>query len=271
MSRPFVRKPYVHLGEGIMLDNDTPGKYAPLRGNGATREFCGDSERTFDTPRVAKENPPRLKSAGREDIEEDDDDYQPSIDATMDAADATPARRARWWQARRRLANLRTALQEAIARRREKAAALAPSAYASLASPSGALALSATALAAPNTPDTEWAAEVAEWAHVPAAADVNAEEIAPFDDVEGELFVRLAETEGGATQAAAAAASEWERASASMSDDETEISRIGAASEGAAEEPAVISTESAADAEKAVARSPRGSHDRPGACGSYGP
>jgi hypothetical protein len=66
--------------------------------------------------------------------------------------------------------------------------------------------------------------------------------------------VRLAETEGGATQAAAAAASEWERASASMSDDETEISRIGAASEGAAEEPAVISTESAADAEKAVAR-----------------
>ena len=34
MSRPFVRKPYVHLGEGIMLDNDVPGKYAPL-----TREW----------------------------------------------------------------------------------------------------------------------------------------------------------------------------------------------------------------------------------------
>ena len=30
MSRPFVRKPLRHLGEGIMLDNDAPGRYAPL-------------------------------------------------------------------------------------------------------------------------------------------------------------------------------------------------------------------------------------------------
>ena len=254
MSRPFVRKPYVHLGEGIMLDNDTPGKYAPLSREWGNAGILWRQRAHLRYAAGGEGKSAPAEECGPEDIEDDDDDYQPSIDATMDAADATPARRARWWQARRRLANLRTALQEAIARRREKAAALAPSAYASLASPSGALALSATALAAPNTPDTEWAAEVAEWAHVPAAADVNAEEIAPFDDVEGELFVRLAETEGGATQAAAAAASEWERASASMSDDETEISRIGAASEGAAEEPAVISTESAADAEKAVAR-----------------
>ena len=30
MSRPFVRKPYVHLGDGIVLDNDAPGRYARL-------------------------------------------------------------------------------------------------------------------------------------------------------------------------------------------------------------------------------------------------
>ena len=30
MSRPFVRKPYVHLGEGLVLDNDAPGRYARL-------------------------------------------------------------------------------------------------------------------------------------------------------------------------------------------------------------------------------------------------
>ncbi len=245
MSRPFVRKPYVHLGEGIMLDNDVPGKYAPL-----TREWgnAGILWRQRAHLRYAaggeKDSPPTEP--------EDDDDHRPSVDATMDAADASPARRARWWQARRRLANLRTALREAIDRRREKAAALAPvpSAHAATSSPSGAFALSATSLAAPTTPDTEWAAEVAEWAHVPASAadaSATAEEIAPFDDVEGELFVRLAETEGGANAAAVAAASEWERASASMSEDETEISRIGA-SKGE-EEPAAA----AADAERAVA------------------
>ena len=245
MSRPFVRKPYVHLGEGIMLDNDVPGKYAPL-----TREWGNAGILWRQRAHL------RYAAGGEEDSPptepEDDDDYRPAVDATMDAADTSPARRARWWQARRRLANLRTALREAIDRRREKAAALAPapSAYAAMSSPSGALALSATSLAAPTTPDTEWAAEVAEWAHVPAtAADASAaaEEIAPFDDVEGELFVRLAETEGGANAAAVAAASEWERASASMSDDEAEISRIGA-SKGES------SAESAAEsAEKAVA------------------
>lgn len=30
MSRPFVRRPYCHLGEGILLDNDTPGVFADL-------------------------------------------------------------------------------------------------------------------------------------------------------------------------------------------------------------------------------------------------
>lgn len=247
MSRPFVRKPYVHLGEGIMLDNDVPGKYAPL-----TREWGNAGILWRQRAHL------RYAAGGEEDSPptepEDDDDYRRSVDATMDAADTSPAGRARWWQARRRLANLRTALREAIDRRREKAAALAPapSAYAAMSSPSGALALSATSLAAPTTPDTEWAAEVAEWAHVPAGvADASAlaaaEEIAPFDDVEGELFVRLAETEGGANAAAAAAASEWERASASMSDDEAEISRIGA-SKGEELKP-----DSAESAEKAVA------------------
>ena len=247
MSRPFVRKPYVHLGEGIMLDNDVPGKYAPL-----TREWGNAGILWRQRAHL------RYAAGGEEDSPptepEDDDDYRPSVDATMDATDASPARRARWWQARRRLSNLRTALREAIDRRREKAAALepVPSAYAAMSSPSGALALSATSLVAPTTPDTEWAAEVAEWAHVPATdadASAAAEEIAPFDDVEGELFVRLAETEGGANAAAVAAASEWERASASMSDDETEISRIGA-SKG--EEPAEAGS-SPSDAERAVA------------------
>ena len=246
MSRPFVREPYVHLGEGIMLDNDVPGKYAPL-----TREWGNAGILWRQRAHL------RYAAGGEEDSPptepEDDDDYRRSVDLTMDAADTSPAGRARWWQARRRLANLRTALRVAIDRRREQAAALAPalSAYAAMSSPSGSLALSATSLAAPTTPDTEWAAEVAEWAHVPAgAADASAhsaEEIAPFDDVEGELFVRLAETEGGANAAAAAAASEWERASASMSDDEAEISRIGA-SKGEELKP-----DSAESAEKAVA------------------
>jgi hypothetical protein len=30
MSRPFVRRPYCHLGEGILLDNDKPGVFADL-------------------------------------------------------------------------------------------------------------------------------------------------------------------------------------------------------------------------------------------------
>jgi hypothetical protein len=30
MSRPFVRRPYCHLGEGILLDNDNPGVFADL-------------------------------------------------------------------------------------------------------------------------------------------------------------------------------------------------------------------------------------------------
>ena len=30
MSRPFVRRPYCHLGEGILLDNDNPGLFADL-------------------------------------------------------------------------------------------------------------------------------------------------------------------------------------------------------------------------------------------------
>ena len=55
-------------------------------------------------------------------------------------------------------------------------------------------------------------AEVAEWAHAPHEDNAGGADLAPFDDVEGELFVRLAETEGGATAAAAAAATEWEKA-----------------------------------------------------------
>ena len=107
MSRPFVRKPYVHLDEGIMLDNDVQVSTRPSPESGATRVSSGGSG--APDRRGRPEIPDGTRGRRR---------LRRSIDATMDAADTSPAGRARWWQAR--ATRQQTALSEAIDKRRKR-------------------------------------------------------------------------------------------------------------------------------------------------------
>ena len=223
MSRPFVRKPYVHLGDGIMLDNNLPGRYAPLGlewGSAGIlwrhRAHTGYAASTAESSAAIAswmdgEQRDVLVSA-------DDPDGGPPLDFSGDGV----AGQTRWGRAKERLASLRAALREGVAARRaRKGATSSPISLSASTFPAGTDTADASgagdsssdislALRALPMSQTEWAAEVAEWAHAPH--DHTEADPAPFDDMEGELFVQMAETEGGATAAAAAAATEWEKA-----------------------------------------------------------
>ena len=247
MSRPFVRKPYVHLGEGIMLDNDAPGRYAPLakewgvagilwRQRAHLGYAAGGDARGADARGADARGADAEDAHAGADVSADVATVRASRDVLVSADDADDVddargavRRGRFFAARRRLANLRAALREGVAARRllgggnanansnangtgngaglnsVSNGAVAPVAVAALAGePTSSFA------GVSSSGDAEWAQEVAAWANAPH--ETGGTDIAPFDDVEGELFVSLAETEGGADEAAAAAATEWERA-----------------------------------------------------------
>ena len=263
MSRPFVRKPYVHLGEGVMLDNEKPGRYAQLAKEWGTAGILWKHRAHLGYARGTEENEPPPLSEERKVIERRRGDEDEDKDATEEKTLATAARKfrearssgasgssgssgsgsprvQRFLAARRRLANLlnlRAALRDALpARPSSPDAPKEEEDDASSTSPGLERA----------PPRSEWAREVARWASkartVSSATGGGASKTGgdamqsqtnavPFDDVEGELFVRLAETEGGAAEAAEKAASAWERASektALLRDDvENKIARVG--------------------------------------------
>ena len=263
MSRPFVRKPYVHLGEGVMLDNEKPGRYAQLAKEWGTAGILWKHRAHLGYARGTEENEPPPLSEERKVIERRRGDEDEDKDATEEKTLATAARKfrearssgasgssgssgsgsprvQRFLAARRRLANLlnlRAALRDALpARPSSPDAPKEEEDDASSTSPGLERA----------PPRSEWAREVARWASkartVSSASGGGASKTGgdamqsqtnavPFDDVEGELFVRLAETEGGAAEAAEKAASAWERASektALLRDDgENKIARVG--------------------------------------------
>jgi hypothetical protein len=239
MSRPFVRKPYVHLGEGVVLDNDAPGRYARLTKEWGTAGILwkhkrhtgyarGESLRS-STSSDDLETESEKKFSGKDDATEFGDDArdeknarsvssessdsafvsadEPDDGTPFRASDSAVSRRGRFSAARERLRRLRAALGEGIARRRAAfAAETAASADAVGVGTEKDQGKSSPALA------TRWLSE----------RDRDPDP-APFDDVEGELFVRVAETTPdsfGASDVAyeqlvaAAAADEWERAAA---------------------------------------------------------
>jgi hypothetical protein len=262
MSRPFVRKPYVHLGEGVVLDDEKPGRYAQLAKEWGTAGILWKHRAHLGYARGTEENEPPL-SEERKVIERRRGDEDEDEDATEEKTLATAARKfrearssgssgpsgssgsgsarvQRFLAARRRLANLlnlRAALRDALpARPTSPDEPKEEEDDASSTSPGLERA----------PPRSEWAREVARWASkartVSSAsggggaktggdAMQSQTNAVPFDDVEGELFVRLAETEGGAAEAAEKAASAWERASektALFRDDvENKIARVG--------------------------------------------
>ncbi len=222
MSRPFVRKPYVHLGEGLVLDNDAPGRYARLTKEWGTAGILWKQRRhtgyargdttndvtsmTDDTRRIRDTETNASLSAF---VSADEPDEASSAESASDAR----ARRGRFSAARARLARLRAALGEGIARRR--AAFAAESNVRANERPgtepedAGTRPISSLFDGASRT--SKISAETETRGDSRVGADP-----APFDDVEGELFVRVAETTpfGGASDVAAAAADEWERAAA---------------------------------------------------------
>ena len=147
MSRPFVRKPYVHLGEGVVLDNDAPGRYARLTKEWGTAGILwkqrrhtgyarGESDSTtgddLETERekgkddatrggdARKKNLASRWSSSSNDsafVSADEPD-----DGTLSVSDERE-RRGRFSAARERLRRLRAALGEGIARRRAAFAA----------------------------------------------------------------------------------------------------------------------------------------------------
>jgi len=232
MSRPFVRKPYVHLGEGVVLDNDAPGRYARLTKEWGTAGILwkhkrhtgyarGESSRS-STSSDDLETESEKNLSGKDDATEFGGDArneknarsvssessdsafvsadEPDDGTPFRASDSAVSRRGRFSAARERLRRLRAALGEGIARRRAAFAA--------------ETAASADGVGVGTEKDqgksealaTRWLSE----------RDRDPDP-APFDDVEGELFVRVAETTPdsfGASDVAAAAADEWERAAA---------------------------------------------------------
>jgi len=279
MSRPFVRKPYVHLGEGVMLDNDTPGRYANLTNEWGTagilwrqQAHLGYASGKMDRAAVAVEEDRGGGGLGR----------GRDVDVLVSADDADAAigsvggvgtgigeeREGRWASARKRLASLRANLREGIATRVARAGevvvaatpgvgvgGVVAAASASVAAKSGDASAAANAFNLQALPmsENEWAAEVAEWAHAPhensaaTSASLSTSDPAPFDDVEGELFVRLAETEGGAGAAAAAAATEWEKATSRADAAESDASVSAVAAVAAANNIVAASDQSAND------------------------
>ena len=304
MSRPFVRKPYVHLGEGVVLDNDAPGRYARLSKEWGTAGILwkqrrhtgyarGESEaaraaraRASDASRGVPASPP---SAPRDASASASASAFVSADEPDEALSASDERerRGRFRAARERLRRLRAALGEGIARRRAAFAAASGAVAqaegpgsgfrAPAGAPAGAAAADSghardardeTAAGEVSVSSDEsaraFAREVAAWASSNAEASegerrpssvsafsdsdgaaegrrkssgssrwsffdarrlsARSADPAPFDDVEGELFVRVAETTpfGGATDVAAAAADEWERAAAATESGEAE-------------------------------------------------
>ena len=280
MSRPFVRKPYVHLGEGIVLDNDAPGRYARLTREWGTagilwkqRKHLGYARGGEDVGDVTDSMSVTDSSMGVTSDSEDTtmtDTYmdqsivssdEPDVDTTIDEAE----NRGRFFTARSRLRKLRTNLSEGVARRR------AQFTENRLEMQRLRDAMNKSVLTEEITGEdmfssesnSEFQREVAAWAsgsqddfdtvdnRVSKPSDGNSpakksrwslftrggasagassgttypstssSDPAPFDDVEGELFVRVAETtEGGAESVAAAAADEWERASIAADDRE---------------------------------------------------
>ena len=232
MSRPFVRKPYVHLGEGVVLDNDAPGRYARLTKEWGTAGILwkhkrhtgyarGESSRS-STSSDDLETESEKNLSGKDDATEFGGDArneknarsvssessdsafvsadEPDDGTPFRASDSAVSRRGRFSAARERLRRLRAALGEGIARRRAAFAA--------------ETAASADGVGVGTEKDqgksealaTRWLSE----------RDRDPDP-APFDDIEGELFVRVAETTPdsfGASDVAAAAADEWERAAA---------------------------------------------------------
>ena len=300
MSRPFVRKPYVHLGEGIVLDNDAPGRYARLtrewgtagilwkqrkhlgyaRGDSETNAAAGTETgtgtgtgRNEARPVVAASAGDVVRGFGKDRSAEPVSSFastgsassafvsadEPDIASSADESE----RRGRFFSARARLRRLREALGEGLARRRR---AFAEKGELANARRRGGESPEVAAGGDADAETAEFAREVSEWASgsgdhaggpdatVPsprlansansavsasarAEASLGSEEKdpAPFDDVEGELFVRVAETtSGGAASVAAAAADEWERAAAVTDGDGLASSRSPPASDLAA-------------------------------------
>ena len=223
MSRPFVRKPYVHLGEGLVLDNDAPGRYARLTKEWGTAGILWKQRRhtgyargdTTNATSMASDDPSR----GGETTDVETTNAEASLSAFVSADEPDDAssvsdaraRRGRFSAARARLARLRAALGEGIARRR--------AAFAAESSNVSAVTGTEGEPDAGTRPISSLFDGAAASKVSASATRVDARDgadPAPFDDVEGELFVRVAETTpfGGASDVAAAAADEWERAAA---------------------------------------------------------
>jgi hypothetical protein len=228
MSRPFVRKPYVHLGEGLVLDNDAPGRYARLTKEWGTAGILWKQRRhtgyargdttNNDATSVMADDTRRFKDTTNASLSAfvSADEPDEASSASESASEAR-ARRGRFSAARARLARLRAALGEGIARRRAAFAAES-NVRGGVERPGtepeddGTRPISSLFDGATTTFDAKVSADSAETRD---SSRVGADP-APFDDVEGELFVRVAETTpfGGASDVAAAAADEWERAAA---------------------------------------------------------
>ena len=95
MSRPFVRKPYVHLGEGVMLDNEKPGRYAQLAKEWGTAGILWKHRAHLGYARGTEENEPPPLSEERKVIERRRGDEDEDKDATEEKTLATAARKFR--------------------------------------------------------------------------------------------------------------------------------------------------------------------------------
>ena len=218
MSRPFVRKPYVHLGEGLVLDNDAPGRYARLTKEWGTAGILWKQRRhtgyargdTTNNATSMADDTRRFRDTTNASLSAFVSADEPDEASSAESASDARARRGRFSAARARLARLRAALGEGIARRRAAFAAESDERAVTGTEPDGGT-RPISSLFDGATTTSKVSAEIAETRDSRVGADP-----APFDDVEGELFVRVAETTpfGGASDVAAAAADEWERAAA---------------------------------------------------------
>ena len=259
MSRPFVRKPYVHLGDGIVLDNDAPGRYARLTPEWGTAGILwkqrkhlsyargGDDVVAVTDGTNAVTNGVNVSTVGTVTVANRVNTFTvgTATAAKVVSSEGSSARfsvaehqtdssetKGRFYSARARLRQLRQNLSSGIARRRkqfEEANAVKRNALMNTVSNNtvpNTLKQTPTEGSFVATDDSDssqtFAREVAEFSREKnVSAGVGSDFVkadkgdpANFDGMEGELFVRVAETtaEGGAPAVAAAAADEWERA-----------------------------------------------------------
>ena len=194
MSRPFVRKPYVHPARGSCSTTTSREVRAPAGVGNAGILWRQAHPIRRGRRRIPPDGTRRRRRTGRPRRHDGRGGY-----ARRTAREVVAAEGARQPAA---------ALREAVAAA-GKGSALAPAPRRRNVVPiRGPRALRDEPRRAP-TPDTEWAAEDAVGAHVPAARGQWRLRNCPFGGVEGELFVRRRRRRGR-ERGGFAAASEWE-------------------------------------------------------------